>query len=145
MERWTRASSRQSVARHPGLLDELAPGTLERRLARGHAALRDLPGVLVERVAVLPDEEDPVLVVEDEDAGREVGEVDDAVDARLAVRPGDLVVPDRDPRVLVGDAAGVAGPRAAATGGVGRRCASSSIRGIVARGGRSRPVAGAGP
>ena len=98
---------------HPGLLDELAPGTLERRLTRGHAALRDLPGVLVERVAVLPDEEDAVLVVEDQDACREVGEVDDAVDARLAVRPGDLVVPDRDPGVLVGDAAGVAGPRAA--------------------------------
>ena len=87
LERWTRASSRQSVGGHPGLLDAARAGRPRARVSPvGHAALRDLPRVLVERVAVLPDEQDPVLVVEDQDAGREVGEVDDAVDAR-ARRP----------------------------------------------------------
>ncbi len=40
----------------------------------------------------------------------------------LAVRPGDLVVPDRDPRVLVGDRGATARPRAV------RRRGSSSMR-----------------
>ena len=56
----------------------------------------------------------------------------------LAVRPGDLVVPDRDPRVLVGDTARMAGPRAARDRGLGRS-AGRRPGGIVAR----RPVGAA--
>ena len=76
------------------------------------AALGDLPGVAIERVAVLADEDDPVLVVDRDDADGPGPEVDDAVDARLAVGPGDLVVVDLDPGVLVGEAATAAAPRA---------------------------------
>ncbi len=61
---------------------------------------------------MLTDERHAVLAVDDDDAGRDVREVDDAVDPRLAIGPGDLVVPDGEPRVLVGDPAGAAGPRA---------------------------------
>ena len=56
---------------------------------------------------MLADEQDAIRVVEREHAGRQVGEMDDAVDAGRAVGPGHLVVPDRDPGVLVGDRAGV--------------------------------------
>ena len=52
---------------------------------------------------MLADEQDPILIVEDDHADRQVGEVDEAVDPGLAVRAGDLVVPDGDPGVLVGD------------------------------------------
>ena len=74
--------ARASRRLDPGLLAQLAPGAVERLLAGRHAALGDLPRQRVERVAVLADEEDPVALVEDDDAGREVREVDDAVDAR---------------------------------------------------------------
>ena len=56
-ERWRRASSRQSVGLDAGLLAQLAPGAVERRLPGGHAAFGDLPRIRVERVAVLADEE----------------------------------------------------------------------------------------
>ena len=69
-----------------GLLAELALRAVERVLAVRHAALRDLPRVAVERVAVLPDQDDPVLVVDRDDAGGDVREVDDAVDPGAAVR-----------------------------------------------------------
>ena len=91
-----------------GLLEQLAAGAVEGGLAGRDAALGDLPGIGVEGVAVLADEEDAVGVIECEHAGRQVGEMDDAVDARGAVGPGHLVVPDGDPGVLVGDAPGVA-------------------------------------
>ena len=80
--------------------------------AGAHAALRDLPRHRVERVAVLADEEDAIVLVEDDDARGEVREVDDAVDAGAAVGPGDLVVPDRDPGVLVGRAGACGEPTA---------------------------------
>ena len=57
--------------------------------------------------------------------------MDDAVDAGLAVGPRHLVVPDRDPRVLVGDPSGSTRPWAAGD----RRLVFHG--GIVARGGRS--------
>ena len=43
---------------------------------------------------MLADEDDPVVVVDGDDADREVREVDDAVDPGAAVGPVDLVVPD---------------------------------------------------
>ena len=55
------------------------------------------------------EQDDPVVGVEGDHAGREVREVDDAVDPGGSVGPRDLVVPDRDPRVLVGDASGSSG------------------------------------
>ena len=58
-------------------------------------------------IPMLADEDDPVVVVDRDDAGREVGEMHDAVDPGVAVGAGHLVVPDGDPRVLVGDAAAV--------------------------------------
>ena len=73
---------------------------------------------------MLADEDDAVLVIDGDDAGGEVREMHDAVDPGPAVRPGDLVVPDGDPRVLVGDA-----PRVADESALHRR--------IVARRGRA--------
>ena len=96
----------------PGLLPELALRPVQRRLAGRHAALGDLPRPRVQRVAVLPDERRPVLVVEDHHARGEIREVDDAVDARAAVGSRHLVVPDGDPRVLVGDATSASGESA---------------------------------
>ena len=122
-----------------GLLEQLAPGAVERALARRDAALGDLPRVVVEGVAVLADEQDPVVVVDRQDAGREVREMDDAVDPGRAVRAGHLVVPDGDPRVLVGDTTRSAGPRPVRD----RRLIVHP--GIVARGGRSRPRVRARP
>ena len=124
------------------LLAELAFRAVERGLAGGHAALRDLPRVGIERVAMLPDEQDAVVVVEDEDARREVREMDDAVDARRAVGAGHIVVPEGEPRVLVGDAPGVAGPRAVRGRGVRGVVVHP---GIVAWAGRARPVSRASP
>ncbi len=82
---------------------------------------------------MLPDEEDPIGVVEDDDAGREVGEMDHAVDPGGAVRTSHLVVPDRDPGVLVGDPPVVSDPRAVPD----RRVVSHA--GIVACGTLARP------
>ena len=67
------------------------------------AAFGDLPRVVVQGVAVLADEHDAVVVVDSDDADGRVGEMDDPLDPGAAVGPGDLVVPDRDPGVLVGD------------------------------------------
>ncbi len=53
---------------------------------------------------------DPVLVVDGDHAHGDVGEVHDAVDAGLPVRPRHLVVVHRDPGVLVGDPTVVAHP-----------------------------------
>lgn len=78
-----------------GLLPQLAPGAVERRFAGRYAALGNLPGVCVEGVAMLADEQDEVVRIEDDDPGCRAGEMDDAVDARAAVGPVDLVVPDR--------------------------------------------------
>ena len=91
--------------RQTGLLEQLPASAVERAFARRDAALGDLPGIGVERVTVLADEQDAAVVIEHQHAGREVLEMDDAVDPGLAVRAGHLVVPDRDPRVVVGDAA----------------------------------------
>ena len=90
---------------HTGLLAEFASDTIEGRLAIGHATFGDLPRGLVHGVAVLPDEDDPVLRIDRDHAGRQVRKMDDAIDPRAPVRPIDLVMPDGDPRVLVGDAA----------------------------------------
>ncbi len=57
---------------------------------------------------MLSDEHDPVVVVEGDHAGRQIAEMDDAVDAGAAVRARDLVVPHGDPGVLVRDPPAVA-------------------------------------
>ena len=144
-DRWNRTSSRQPSASTPvsSRSSRRAPSSGDSP-ARD-AALGDLPGVRIERVAVLADEQDPVVIVEDDDARGEVREVDDAVDARAAVGPVDLVVPDRDPGVLVRDA-----PRAAASTGPMRfgalrtrtRARSSAASSHGPGGLGSRPVAG---
>ena len=96
---------------------------------------------------MLTDEKDPIVVIDGQHAGRQVGEMDDAIDSRGAVGPGHLVVPDGDPGVLVADAPGVARPWAAGGGGLGVR-GGVVVRGglvvhrrIVARAGRLRPTA----
>jgi hypothetical protein len=61
---------------------------------------------------VLADEQDAIVLVEDDDPGRQVREVDDAVDPGAAVRPIDLVVPEGDPRVRIADSTRSAPPRA---------------------------------
>ena len=50
-----------------GLLSQLPADTVERRLRGRHAALRDLPRPGVERVAVLADQQDAIVLVEDHD------------------------------------------------------------------------------
>ena len=90
---------------------------------------------------MLADEEDAIVVVEDDDADRQVREVDDAVDAVAAVGPVDLVVPDGDPGVRVGLAPRPATPRAdgdgRSSGGLVRW--RVVIEPIVARPGRQDP------
>ncbi len=61
---------------------------------------------------MLADEEQPVVVVDRHDPGREPLEVDEAVDPRAPVRTQDIVVPDGDPGVRIGDAASHPPPRA---------------------------------
>ena len=116
-----------------GLLAQLAARPVERALAVGHAALGDLPRVGVEHVPMLADEQHAVALVDGEDPGRQVREVDHAVDPGAAVGPGHLVVPDRDPGVVIADPARATDPRAADD-----RCLIH--RAIVARRGRARPA-----
>ena len=96
----------------------------------------------VEGVPMLADEEDPVELVENQDARRQVGEVDDAIDPGQTIRPDHLVMPDRDPRVLIGHPPGTSVPRPA---GDGPRFSSDLDlvvhEGIVARGDGRRPAA----
>src|SRR5918997_1305817 len=84
----------------PGLLLELALGGAQELLSLGAAALGYLPGVPLERVAVLADEVD-VVVLHGEDPDGDVLVVHDAVDAGLAVRAYYLVLAHGDPGVLV--------------------------------------------
>jgi hypothetical protein len=70
---------------------------------------------------MLSDQHDAVLIVEGHDAGRQIPEVDDAVDAGTAVGSRDLVVPDGDPWVLIGDAPAVADEPTLHPGIVARR------------------------
>src|SRR5688572_5360823 len=65
---------------------------------------------------MLSDEQHAILVVDREHADGEVREMDDPVDPGRAVGPGDFVVPDRDPRVLVGGPTAVAQPWARGDG-----------------------------
>ena len=123
-----------------GLLAQLAPRAVERALAGGHAALGDLPRVGVERVAMLADEQHAVVVVEGEDAGRQVREMDHAVDPGAAVGPGHLVVPDRDPRRSRRRPGASGGSTGRSTIGV-----SSSIAASSHGAGGPRPAASRGP
>ena len=95
---------------HAGLLLELAPGAIEGCLGRWHAALGDLERARIEGVAVLRHQRHPVVLVERHDAHGQVGEMDDAVDAGAAVGPRDLIVVERQPRVLVCHATAVSHP-----------------------------------
>jgi regulator of RNase E activity RraA len=52
---------------------------------------------------MLSDEQNSIGIIQCEHARREIGEVDDAVDPWGAIWSGDLVMPDRDPCVLVRD------------------------------------------
>jgi hypothetical protein len=61
---------------------------------------------VVQGVAELTDEQDPVVGVDRDNADRPIPEVDHAVDPRLAIGPDHLVVQDFDPRILVGRAPG---------------------------------------
>jgi hypothetical protein len=76
-------------------------------------ALRYLPRVPFERVAVLADEVD-VAVLDGQDADGGVLVMDDSVDAGVAVGPDYLVLADGDPVVLVH------GPRTEHAPGIGR-------------------------
>src|SRR5262249_54905755 len=98
----------------------------------------------VERVAVLADQQDPVVRVQHDHARGEVREVDQPVDAGGAVRAGDDVVPDRDPVVLVRQPPRVPPP------GPDRRWLRLALRGvahapIVAGPGGPGPAAGLRP
>jgi hypothetical protein len=73
---------------------------------------------------MLADKQDAILLVEGEDPDGSTGEVHDAVDAGRAVGPDDVVVPDSQPRILVGDPAADASP-----GPVRRRRISALRRG----------------
>ena len=74
--------------RVPGFLGELASGAFERILIEGAPALRDLPGVSIQRVPVLAHQQDAVVGVERDHADGAAPEMHHAVDPRLTVRPG---------------------------------------------------------
>ena len=76
-ERSTRASSCQSLGLDAGLLAQLALRADRAGPRRRGRRPRDLPRIGVERVAVLADEDDPVLVVDGDDARGQVREVDE--------------------------------------------------------------------
>ena len=81
---------------------------------------------------MLADERDAILRVDGHDADGQVGEMDEAVDAGIAVRADHVVVPDGDPWVLVGDAPGPSHEAAIHRGIV-------AWRGSVHRAGMGRP------
>src|SRR4051812_26675783 len=89
-----------------GLLTQFALGGGQDVLAGGSAALGKLPGIDVQGVAVLTHQQNAVMLIEGDDTHGAVAVVDDAVDAGLAVRPHNLVVPDDNPGILIDD-----GPR----------------------------------
>src|SRR6185437_15565438 len=72
--------------------------------AAGRGPLRELPVSAADRVAKLLDQVEPVRLGRDDQ--REVRLVDDRIDAGRAVRPADLVLPQRQPRVPVDLAGG---------------------------------------
>src|SRR5215210_2531502 len=83
-----------------GLFSQLALGGAQRFFAFRAAARRNLPGVLLERVAVLPDEIH-LVVLDRQNAGGDVFEVYDAVDTRLLIGTDDSILAHGDPRIIV--------------------------------------------
>ena len=100
------AEAAQRAGAEAGLLGELGAGQLLRAvpvLAVAPGALRELPGPAAQRVAELLDQ--PEAVVLGGDDQREVGALDDAVEAGGAVVALDHVLAHPDPGVLVGQPA----------------------------------------
>ena len=85
----------------PGLLAELQPGQFLRAagLPGWPPALRERPGTPADRVAILLDQVEAVVLGRDDQ--REVGFLDERVGAAGAVAPFDLVPAQPHPRVLV--------------------------------------------
>ena len=135
LETVIRHSCRHAVASKPVSSRSSRRAPSSQRLALVDAALGDLPAVLVERVPVLPDEQQPPVVAHCDHAHGARPEVDDAVDAGAAVRAVDLVVEDAEPRVLVRDPARAPAPRPDADG------TRSSARRTAGWSGRSAVIA----
>src|SRR4051794_2241653 len=104
--------------RHPRLFPQLADRGLLGGLVPVAPPFGDLPGVAVDRVAVLPDEPHPPLSVDGQDTHRPALEMDDPVNPRLAVGTEDPVLAERDPGVLINLAAFEGGPGVTSVGWV---------------------------
>ena len=96
----------QLAGAQPGLLRELQPGEVLRLagLPGREPALRERPGAPPDRVAVLLDQVEAVVLGRDDQ--REVAFLDERVGAARAVAPLDLVPAQPHPVVLVDDAGG---------------------------------------
>ena len=99
------------VGGQAGLLAQLASGRLESRLTLRTAPLRDLPGVAVERQTVLPDQPGLAAIVDGQYADGAVAEMDDPVDAWLAVWSDHLLMCQADPGIFIDDFPGDHLPR----------------------------------
>src|SRR5207237_8849059 len=89
----------EARGRQAGLLAQLPVRRRLGRLRLRTASFRDLPRVRIEGITILPDQPDPALAVDRQDAHGPVLEVDHAVDARQAVPADYLVLARGHPRV----------------------------------------------
>jgi hypothetical protein len=83
------------------LFEQFALRGLERRFSLRPSALRDLPGITIERISVLPDEMGIALLIDWEHTDRAVLELDDAVDAGMTIRPDDLILTNVNPGIVI--------------------------------------------
>src|SRR5271157_3289742 len=104
------ADQLQRAGREARLLLELAARRLLWCLGLGTASLGDLPGIAVQRVAMLPDQPDAPFVIDRQDADGAVLELDNPIDARMPVWTQHLVLAHPDPRVLIHQAAAQSRP-----------------------------------
>src|SRR5271165_4931779 len=79
------ADQLQRAGKEARLLLELAARRLLGCLGLGTASLGDLPGIAVQRVAMLPDQPDAPFVIDRQDADGAVLELDNPIDARMPV------------------------------------------------------------
>src|SRR4051794_14231902 len=102
------------------LLAQLATGRLLVGLVLLTAPFGDLPGVPVERIAILSDEPDPPSVIDGQDTDRAELEVDHPVNAGPAIGAHHPVFAHGDPGILINEPTAQGLPRIGSFGIVHR-------------------------